>query len=179
MNARTHEASKRRRRASILLAWLAVAATIPLYGCRRSDDLGPPAVAYGQTECDLCKMIISEEPFAAAAVVVEADEVTKLAFDDIGCLLDFLHNEGPSACVVAYVHDYQSQRWLDAATAVFVRSETIQTPMASHLAACETQEAAADLLRRYPGTSTAFVQLKIGAAPKPGSDALTQEWSNP
>lgn len=34
-----------------------------------------------------------------------------------------------------YVHDFETESWLDAETATFVRATDLRTPMASHLAA--------------------------------------------
>lgn len=179
MNSTSHKVTKRQRHATMLLAGISMLAAIPLPGCRRAEDLSPPEVAYGQTECDQCRMIISEVPFAAAAVVAEPDGVRKLAFDDIGCLLDFLRDGAPAARVISYVHDHPSHRWLDASKAVFVRSETLQTPMASHLAACESQTGADALLRRYPGARLDFAELRTRAVPILASDSSMKERSNP
>lgn len=179
MNSTNHKVTKRQRHAAKLLVGIAVLAAIPPSGCRRAEDLSPPEVAYGQTECDRCRMIISEAPFAAAAVVAEPDGVRKLAFDDIGCLLDFLRDGTPGARVISYVHDHLSHRWLDASKAVFVRSETLQTPMASHLAASESPSGADDLLRRYPGERVDFAELRTGAVPILASDSSVKERSNP
>lgn len=148
-------------------------------GCGRSEDLGPPQIAYGQTECNLCRMIISEEPFAAAAVIASSDGVQKLAFDDIGCLLDFLAEQPPGKRIVSYVHDYASREWVDASAARFVRSDSLQTPMASHLAACKTAAGAADLLKRYPGNTTTLDQLRTAAGPSLASDSSATERSAP
>ncbi len=135
-----------------------------LAGCGRDDDLNPPQLIYGQTECELCRMIISEEPHAAAAAIVTAEGVRKPGFDDIGCLIRYLQEVPPDTRIVAYVHDYESRKWLDAAQAVFVFSETLRTPMAWNLAACESPAAADALLTRYPGKTTSFAALQAEAA---------------
>ena len=106
-------------------------------GCGRSEDLGPPQIAYGQAECELCKMIISEEPHAAAAVIQSPEGVVKVAFDDIGCLLGYLGDPSHPGAITSFVHDLESRAWINAAQAVFVRSKSLQTPMASNLAAKE------------------------------------------
>lgn len=167
-------------RATIWVALALGAALAPTgAGCGRSDDLGPPQIAYGHAECELCRMIISEEPFAAAAVVVAPEGVRKVAFDDIGCLLRFLRDEPPATRVIAYVHDYESGRWIDAGAAAFVRSDDLTTPMASHLAACESPRAAEELLRRYRGAQARLDQLLASDAPGGTGDALSPERSSP
>jgi nitrous oxide reductase accessory protein NosL len=133
---------------------------VSLPACDRQPDLSPPQLAYGQVECNNCRMIVSEERFAAAAVVVAGDEVRKLAFDDIGCLLTYLQAPPHDAQVIPYVHDYETTKWIKAADAVFLRSEKLRTPMASHLVACVSEGAARQLLTQYPGEIVAFADLR-------------------
>lgn len=129
-------------------------------GCGRHEDLSPPKVLYGQAECDLCRMIISDEPFAAAAVIETADGVRKVAFDDIGCLLEFLRQgAGEGVTVTGHVHDYESRTWIPAADAIFIHSEQLQTPMASNLAACASATDADALLGRFSGKVARLPEL--------------------
>lgn len=164
-------------------AWILLAAGTALVlftaGCGGNEDLGPPAIAYGEAECELCKMIISEEPFAAAAVIRGQGGVTKVAFDDIGCLLDFLRDQSRPARLIGFVHDYESRQWIDVARAVLVRSDALQTPMASRLAACDSSAAAADLLRRFPGAVVGLDQLLAAARPGGAAESSSMERSSP
>ncbi|MGE0480583.1 MAG: nitrous oxide reductase accessory protein NosL [Phycisphaerae bacterium] len=148
-------------------------------GCGREEDLGPPAIAYGAAECELCKMIISEERFAAAAVIRGPRGVTKVAFDDVGCLLDFLRDESRAARVFGFVHDYGSQHWIDADRAVFVHSDSLHTPMASHLAACDSSAAATELLRQFPGAVVEWDRLLAAARVDGAAESLSSERSSP
>ena len=166
------------RRAAALLG-IALLGMASVSGCRRADDLGPPPIAYGQAECEFCKMIISEEPFAAAAVITTADDVYKYAFDDIGCLLDFLNEPGRTGRIRSYVHDQATLAWLDASHAVYIRSESLHTPMASHVAACSSADAAETLAQRYPGTTLRFEQLQAEAAQRLVSANRTSERTAP
>lgn len=130
-----------------------------LTGCRQKPELGPPELQPGQSECAQCRMIISEERYAAGLAIPQSDGVEKLAFDDIGCLLEHLRQNRPAEGYVAYVRDHQSGRWLNAASAVFVSSQTLQTPMASNLAAVDSPQSAQRLLQQHPGRTLRFQQL--------------------
>jgi copper chaperone NosL len=135
-------------------------------GCNRGGDTDPPKIVYGQTECEHCKMIVSDEAFAAALVIVAADgHVTKYAFDDVGCVLDYLEPGRVAGRAIAYVHDLESLRWINADDAIFVRSDALQTPMASNLAACASDEAAQRVLKRYPGGVVRFSELRQTSQP--------------
>lgn len=126
-------------------------------GCRRGVDLDPPNIVYGETECHHCRMIITDVPFAAAIVLENADGVRKFAFDDIGCLVAFMAADTGGA---AFVHDFESKQWLKASQAVFIRSDALQTPMASNLAACATPSGATAVLSRFPGETLGIEQVR-------------------
>lgn len=139
--------------------------------CNRTPDLSPPQLLYGQVECEFCKMIVSEERFAAAAAIVgEEGRVQKPAFDDVGCLLKFLRDHPPPGGAVLYVHDVASCRWLDASKAVFIQSDSLRTPMASNLAACESRAAAEALLAQYPGAIVELRELAVHRNLAAGAD---------
>ncbi len=150
MNTRT-------RRATLSLAATALALLAP--GCGRRSDLSPPVIAYGQQECDLCRMIISEERFAAALVLSSGARVEKLAFDDVGCVLSYLRDRRPPDGWTAYVHDLESRQWVDASAATFVVSPHLHTPMASELAAAATRAGAERIAEQYPGQLVTFGTL--------------------
>lgn len=138
---------------------LAVAAIAALAGCGKGRDLSPPQVAYGQQQCEHCRMIISEERFAAALVVDGPDELQKWAFDDIGCLLDWVRTHKPNAGDVPYVHDYATNAWLDAREAVYVKCDRLQSPMASNLAAFAGRDGAERFQARFSGPVLTYTEV--------------------
>lgn len=165
-------------------AWVRRPAVIPvlvvlllLAGCDRKSDTRPPDILYGQTECDSCKMIISDQAFAAAAVIVAANSTTKLAFDDIGCLLDYRREHPDGGRMIEYVRDHDSPTWLTASQAILVTSENLHTPMASHVAACATEEHARALAKRVAGRTLTFDEL-VHAPPAPPA-AIAVERNQP
>jgi len=154
------------RRRGLLPVFLLVTAA----ACAGDRSTGPPEIHYGLEECRHCRMIVSEERFAAA--VVEGGEAAP--FDDLGCLVAHLRERGdgvpadssaPGGGPVAWVHDHPTGHWLPAADAHFVRDPELITPMGSGLLAfahrAEAEEVAAgagtevwgwgELLERDPG----------------------------
>ncbi len=107
-------------------------------GCAGPDPDAPPEIAYGHQECSHCRMIISEERFAAALQWADG-EVAR--FDDIGCLLASMEARAEVPPKV-WVHDADSVEWLDARTATFVLEEARTTPMGSGVVALTTEAAA-------------------------------------
>jgi len=121
-----------RRRLLVLAALLPLAAS----ACGAAEDpLAPPDIVYGEDACAECGMILSEPRFAAASLVDDQGRVTPRVFDDIGDMLRYLGARPELVVRRSYVHDLETDAWLDAETAVFVRAPDLRTPMASHLAA--------------------------------------------
>ena len=127
-------------------------------------EIRPPDIRYGEDVCAECNMIISDPRFAAAyargrnpraAVRARGDiqsrvrareamqnnaQLQQLAFDDIGDMLLYATKHPEQKIVGSYVHDYQTEEWLDAADAHFVISSAIATPMGHGIAAFATEE---------------------------------------
>jgi copper chaperone NosL len=96
---------------------------------------GPPPIVLDETACAHCGMLVSDLAFAAA---YRAEGGDARVFDDFACLL----RELPSAKVRVWVKDYETSEWLDAGSAFFVRSESIETPMGGGIVAFSSREAA-------------------------------------
>jgi copper chaperone NosL len=113
-------------------------------GCVRGEtEIRPPDIRYGEDICVECNMIISDPRFASAYVRQVAEgRYESLAFDDIGGMLSHADAHDDHEIVAWYVHDYDSEEWLDATAATFVFSHEIQSPMAHGIAAHGTWEAA-------------------------------------
>jgi Cu-processing system permease protein len=140
---------KRRRGIALLFA------SGMMLGCGKPDLSRPPGLRWGEEACAGCRMIISDERFAAA-LVSETREVLK--FDDIDCLI--LH-EGQ--CLedgtVYWVRDFTGARWIKAREATFVYSTSLVTPMNHGLAALPSIDAASKLAEDRSGRTLQFNEL--------------------
>ena len=111
---------------------LAALFVILLASCQSSDDtLSPPQIRYGEDVCDHCNMIINEPRFAAAYLTAENES---RRFDDIGEMLLSAHQRDDNVRAF-WVHDFQSEEWVDAAEAHYVHNPDLMTPMGWGLAA--------------------------------------------
>lgn len=153
------------------------AASFLLGGCERAADTSPPSLRLGEQECAWCRMLVSEERFAAALVYKTSHEVTKLVFDDVNCVFGYLSEQPLSDPYKVYVHDLNTGAWLDARTAVFVRSERLETPMASRVAATSVRADAQKLLERFPGEILTYDHLAKLFTPPSDSPAQPGEHS--
>ncbi len=124
------------------LSRVAAVALMVLLGCGGGDEpsAGPPEIRYGLEECNYCRMIISQEKFAAATL---DENGTAISFDDVGCLVDYLRAQRsgrpspgePAAANNVWVHDHAGDGWIAAEPAWFVRDSRGLTPMGSGLTA--------------------------------------------
>lgn len=128
-----------RRRRLVRLAAAAAGLLAAPAGCQPAVS-GPPTVRFGQEACARCRMIISDDRFAAALTTEEGESAK---FDDVGCMVE--HEAGGFRPASAYwVRAYRTDAWLDARTAVFVQSKSITSPMGFGVAALSEPPAAGE-----------------------------------
>lgn len=101
----------------------------------------PPEILYGEDVCAECSMIISEARFAAA-YYTKSGEVRR--FDGVGELCTYyLGHQEESESI--WVHDYQTEEWLNAERAYYVISQNLQSPMGQGAVALGDQRRAEQL----------------------------------
>jgi len=113
------------RRLCLLFALLGLL----LAGCDQPDGNAPVGIAWDRDTCSHCGMTISDRGYAAQVWVESQHRYYK--FDDIGCLVSWLHARGESPdqlklWVADYLH-HDAVHWLDARTAWYRGG--LRTPM--------------------------------------------------
>lgn len=108
-----------RRGSALALGFLLLAACA-------AQESGPPEILYGLEECSACRMIISEERYAAA---ITREGFETLKFDDLGCMLRSRGKIAENAEI--WVHDVDTGEWVDGTAAWYLRSDPTLTPMGS------------------------------------------------
>ena len=95
----------------------------------------PAKISYGSDACHFCKMTIVEETHAAEIVTSKGKS---FKYDAIECLLNDLENHESQSVALFLVTDYLTpQKLIDATTATFLISKSIQSPMVANLTAFE------------------------------------------
>lgn len=100
----------------------------------------PEPIAWGSDACHHCKMTLVDKRFGGE-LVTKKGKIYK--FDDVNCLMTFYHAGEVSQEDFSHklVVDYsQPEKLIEADKAFYLKSDTIQTPMASHVAAFEKEE---------------------------------------
>jgi hypothetical protein len=132
--------------------WL-VPLALAVAGCKPQPmAIVPPTVHYGLETCADCGMILNDYHYASAiAFRAPADDrVQTKVFDDIGCLLAWRRNHTKIRVAATWVKDVKTAVWLDAASAVYVKSDKLSTPMGSGIAAGTVRSDFANLPIRQP-----------------------------
>ncbi|SHK10377.1 nitrous oxide reductase accessory protein NosL [Rhodothermus profundi] len=124
----------------------------------------PPVIRFGYDACDYCRMLISEPRYAATLRTTDGQEYR---FDDMGCLLHYLHEHPELTEARIWVHDYFEDRWLSADQAFFVRSNRLLTPMGYGIVALADTLAADSLAHALGGVLTRFASLREAPPPVP------------
>lgn len=117
--------------------WMGALVAVLGMGCS-APETGAPEILYGLEECAHCRMIISEERYAAA-IVDASGEVQK--YDDLGCILR--SNRKVAANETVWVHDMETGDWIDGRGAWFIHDPSRMTPMGSGVVGFARQAQAA------------------------------------
>jgi copper chaperone NosL len=131
---------------------------LALAACGRGGDPVPVPLYPGEDVCDTCRMLISDEKFAAECVMKKG-RVKK--FDDVICMVRYFDSARTSETasrndVKAYfVKDYVTKNWLDANKAHFVKAD-VTTPMGSGTVAFKESERATIIARDNEGKLLTF-----------------------
>lgn len=131
----------------------------------------PRAIAYGTDTCRHCHMTVADPRFAAELVTRRGLVYT---FDDPGCLAAFVRSGAvpPGAVHSLWVNDYLApDSLLDVRAAVFLATDTLSTPMGSHLIALRPGARADSLRRRLGGRLLRWGELPAQDHPtgRPGA----------
>jgi len=100
-----------------------------LAGC---GPRGPRPIALGAESCGHCHMTIADPRFTAEAISTTG-KIT--AFDDVGCLAAWLGESSAPVASTWVTSFVDRHNWLSADSAVYLRTDSLRTPMASGLIA--------------------------------------------
>jgi len=120
---------------------------------------GDPKVKYGEDSCAHCRMVISDDRFAAAWREGTSREEY---FDDIGCMIASLREKPPAEGAVFFVRDFAADLWIDAEAASYRIAPGIKSPMAYDIAAFASPEAAANNEHTRDGQPQTWAELLAG-----------------
>jgi copper chaperone NosL len=145
--------------------WLLLVTLVVLAACGGPATPAPAKIRFGETTCAECGMIISQAKYASSFAYAESEGRYKsLPFDDIGDMLAHLRTHPELIPAGVWVHDYDSEEWINAETAYFVESSAIKSPMGHGLAAFASKSAAEQFAAEIGGQFFDWDHLRIEMA---------------
>ena len=118
----------------------------------------PHEVHYGSDECAYCKMMITDNRFAAQAITETGKSIK---FDAIECMADYAsENKQELQSAELWVSDFNNPGdWLNIDNAFLIKSEVINSPMGESLLALDTEKELKEHLAEYPGERVEWQRL--------------------
>lgn len=129
---------------------------VSLVGC----NVKPEPLQFGKDGCHHCKMTLMDNKFGGEIVTAKG-KIYK--FDDVNCMLSF-YNSGQVATEemkdILIVDFSKTEKLIDARSALYVKSESIKSPMASSVAAFESNEELKKMNAEWNGILLSWGELQ-------------------
>lgn len=100
----------------------------------------PEPIAYGEDECEFCKMIVMDKRYGAE-LVTDKGKIYK--FDSIECLVGYIDNKklNEKDYSSVWVGNYSNPgNLIDASKAIYLKNDELRSPMGLNVLAVETQD---------------------------------------
>jgi copper chaperone NosL len=147
---------KRARKSKFTTVSSMLALSLGLSACSQA---GPEPIKLNKDNCDYCRMGISDGRFAAELIT---DKGRVYKFDDIVCMLNYIHENKIPSTVRQYVSDFEQPGTLiEAPAAYFINDEKVGSPMGGNTAAFTRKEAADKYAKQFGVPVTPWQDVKI------------------
>jgi copper chaperone NosL len=125
-----------------------------------SCSVEPEPLQFGKDACHACKMTLVDHKFGAQIVTTKG-KIYK--FDDVNCMLNF-YNSGEVTSEntkdILIVDFSKPEKLIDARNALYVKSESIKSPMASNVAAFESNDDLGKINKDWNGILMSWGELQ-------------------
>jgi len=118
-----------------------------------------PKIYLDRDRCSECGMVISTYLYSVMAR--ERDSMEWLKFDDIGCFIKYLVDNGVKSVDKVLVYDYIEGQWIDGFKTYYIKVDPakIQTPMSSGLIAVYNRSMAYGIAEEVEGEVYTFEEI--------------------
>lgn len=138
------------------LKWIILLVSVCILGACSDRAYEPREINQETDVCSICNMSVTSIDFAAQAVLENSDI---LVFDDLGCLMAYIQQNGDEEIGAAYIRDANSTKWLNVKDAHYVYSKDYWTPMNYGVLAFASAEEAAQYMKEQPGKMVLYDEL--------------------
>ncbi|UOQ84084.1 nitrous oxide reductase accessory protein NosL [Gracilibacillus salinarum] len=122
-----------------------------------NDEVQPVDIDESTDTCVVCNMQVMNSQFATE-VVMDDDKVQK--FDDIGCMYEWLHENGGEGVAAQFVRDYNTKDWVEGDQATYVYNQSVKTPMSYNVISFTEKEDAEQFVEENDGELLTYDQLQ-------------------
>ena len=126
-----------------------------ILGCMRE----PRSLTFQKHSCDQCKMLLMDNRYGA---LIETSKGKVYRFDDINCMINFMHENFAEGDQLPFkqVIDFTNPGILvSAEEAFYLKSDSLKTPMNSHVAAFHTKKDLDRFKKEYKGIYLVWGEL--------------------
>lgn len=131
-----------------LSKWVGLLVVVLLLSACGDESYEPREINPETDVCYVCNMSVTSVDYAAQVVLKNNDIVV---FDDLGCLMDYMKQNGESEIGAAYIRDTNSSKWLNIKDASYIYSPDYWTPMNYGVLAFASEEEAKAYMEEAPG----------------------------
>ncbi|WP_232726097.1 nitrous oxide reductase accessory protein NosL [Bacillus sp. FJAT-42315] len=121
------------------------ASAMLLAACGKEQTYEPVEINPDIDVCDVCNMSITEPQYATEVILKDGSVET---FDDIGCMVEYLHEQDEKDIGEKYVRDALSGDWVKLNEATFVYNKDYWTPMAYGVVSFSDQSSAEKYMKK-------------------------------
>jgi copper chaperone NosL len=139
--------------------WLAGALVLAALSSCKASRPEPVELTRNEDACAQCRMAVSDRRFAAE--VVDSDGTARF-FDDLGCLVRWLHENPLRPSAAAYIVCQDSGQWTAVEAASYVRSDKLKTPMSYGVGAWASRTEAQHKATELGGELLSWSELQHG-----------------
>lgn len=138
------------------LKWIVFTLALLILAACSEQTYEPREINPETDVCYMCNMSITHVDYAAQVVLTNGDQV---AFDDLGCLMEYVLENGEEKIGDGFIRDTNSSKWLNIEEAVYVYSKEYWTPMNYGVLAFSTQEEVNQYTAERPGELVPYEEL--------------------
>lgn len=139
-----------------LFNWILLTVAVLILAACSEKTYEPREINPETDVCYMCNMSITHVDYAAQVVLKNGDHV---AFDDLGCLMEYVLEQGKDKIGAGFIRDTNSSKWLNIEEAIYVYSKEYWTPMNYGVLAFSSHEEASDYIQEQPGEIVPYEEL--------------------